>query len=689
MVITCVPNAKPTESCYAYRSGNLLIIGNEVISQTFRWNNGNLQLMEVKDKVTGKTVGFALENSISGNVGDLALPFVNAKPENGGFEQKITAKSDKEPEYLNVNVFFDLDDVRVKRVFKVYARTAAIASHYEFKGKGTFNRTEAAKVRDNGKEMIENANLHTTDDNEVSVMGNVPLNSNHWKFRFVEFTETTDHNNTLVQEDTYLAYRRSARVRGNLVLARNKSLETGFFILKESPSSDNQQYYPGYDFSFSQNQIRVFGTGVHAADLKEDEWLRGYGYVVGIADNKEYNLLLTLKSYQKKIRALLEERDEMILMNTWGDRSQDSRMNEQFIFKELESGARLGITHLQLDDGWQQGLSRNSASKEGKKWNDWSVEDWQPHKQRFPNGLGPVLEKAAKKNIEICLWFNPSKVNSYANWKRDADILIGHYKNYGIKTFKIDGVDFQDKEAETNLRKLFDRVYDGADGNVTFNLDATAGRRAGYHYFTEYGNIFLENRYTDWGNYYPYQTLRNLWMLSKYVPAEKLQIEFLNKWRNPDKYPENDELAPHNLPFGYVTAISLMAQPLAWLESSNLPEEAFAAGEILKKYAQIQHDIHSGQIFPVGEEPDGYSWTGFQSMHENRGYLLIFRENNDNNQQMIPTWLEKGQNVMLTPVLGEGNSGLQQVTDTGKLKFILPEKNSFCLYRYEVQNKND
>ena len=57
----------------------------------------------------------------------------------------------------------------------------------------------------------------------------------------------------------------------------------------------------------------------------------------------------------------------------------------------------------------------------------------------------------------------------------------------------------------------------------------TAGRRWGYHYGNEYGNIFLENRYTDWGNYHPHWTLRNLWMLARTVPPQNLQIEFLNK----------------------------------------------------------------------------------------------------------------------------------------------------------------
>ena len=86
------------------------------------------------------------------------------------------------------------------------------------------------------------------------------------------------------------------------------------------------------------------------------------------------------------------------------------------------------------------------------------------------------------------------------------------------------------------------------DNQVVFDVDATANSRGGYHYLNKYGNIFLENRYTDWGKYYPHWTLRNLWQLSAYVPPELLQVEFLNKWRNPGKYPAGDSLAPAYIP---------------------------------------------------------------------------------------------------------------------------------------------
>ena len=41
----------------------------------------------------------------------------------------------------------------------------------------------------------------------------------------------------------------------------------------------------------------------------------------------------------------------------------------------------------------------------------------------------------------------------------------------------------------------------------------------GYLAAREYGTLFVENRYTDFGNYYPHRTLRNLWMLARYVPC--------------------------------------------------------------------------------------------------------------------------------------------------------------------------
>lgn len=76
--------------------------------------------------------------------------------------------------------------------------------------------------------------------------------------------------------------------------------------------------------------------------------------------------------------------------------------------------------------------------------------------------------------------------------EKDAEAIIRLYKEYGICIFKIDGLSIPTKEAEMNLHRLFDYVLAETDNQVVFNLDATAGRRGGYHTFNRYGNIFLE-----------------------------------------------------------------------------------------------------------------------------------------------------------------------------------------------------
>ena len=107
-------------------------------------------------------------------------------------------------------------------------------------------------------------------------------------------------------------------------------------------------------------------------------------------------------------------------------------------------------------------------------------------------------------------------------------------------------------------------------------------------------------------------------MLSKYVPAEKLQIEFLNKWRNTEKY-AGAPFAPANYSFEYLFATTMAGQPLAWMEASGLPEEALGIGALIERYKEVQHDFHRGVILPVGDEPSGRSWTGFQSVDGERG----------------------------------------------------------------------
>jgi hypothetical protein len=230
---------------------------------------------------------------------------------------------------------------------------------------------------------------------------------------------------------------------------------------------------------------------------------------------------------------------------------------------------------------------------------------------------------------------------------------------------------------------MLEAVLEATGRQAVFNLDVTAGRRFGYFDFTEYGNKFLENRYTDWSNYYPHWTLRNLWMLSRYVPSRSLQVEFLNVWRNPDKYPANDPLAPARVPFEYAFAVTLAAQPLAWFEATQLPEEAFAAAPLLACYREHQAAFHAVTVLPIGECPGGTGWTGFQSRGAAGGYMLVFREWNERAEANLATWCRPGARLAFHRLAGEGADFEAVAGEEGRVPFRLGKPFSFAFYQYE------
>ena len=662
------------ESSYSNLENDTLTIGNDYIERKFVWNEGNLITHSISDKLNNQ------EWKNKSKVSDFYITKDVVVAGKSSYQKQIVAATKIQPSYLEVTVGYSLGMLDVKRVYRVYDDSPTITCQTFLKGKTT------SIFSSKSTDFSDMTNIEFVEDMKsrqvTALLDHFNLGGNHWSTEIVEFFDVTDWNNNLVSVSNIIPYRKNT-YRGNLLFAHNQENDKGFFLLKEAPCSNVQLAYNQGDFITEFGEFSVTSLGISESDIKENEWISTYSYVLGVYAGEELNRLQALRNYQKHVRTLKVDRDEMIMMNTWGDRSQDAMINEEFCLRELQHAYNLGITHLQIDDGWQTGRSPNSAQSGGSFTNIWSnPEYWKLNKKNFPNGLQPVMQRAKELGIEVCLWFTPSVQNDFADWESDVKAIVDLYKEYGIRIYKIDGLNIPTKKAEDNLRKIFDEILQQTDNEVVFNLDATAMRRGGYHMYNEYGNVFLENRYTDWGNYYPYQTLRNLWLLSKYVPAEKLQIEFLNKWRNEDKY--QDIFAPTNYSFDYLFATTMAGQPLAWFEGGNLPQEAFQLKPLIEKYKTIQYDFHQGTILPIGDEPSGKAWTGFQSLSQDEGYFIFYREDNHSKKGYLKTWLHEGDVVNCFPIAGDGKAFSSAIQRGGIIEVELENTNSFALYRYKV-----
>lgn len=664
--------------CRASLDHDTLMIANNKITGKWFWNKGDLKIFSLESRGADNKIEWA---------GQRPAFSINQR----SFKRNISLKIDTlaadflYPAHLSVTLVNEYDGVNVKKVFRIFPNTPTISCQYYLQYKNLFEDKKYEQVLQNDNQMNGTEKILNEQTKEQTFLQEYGLVSPHWKMTTVTFKDVTDKNDNLVFEKESLPYRHPLYLQGNLLFAEDLMDGDGFFLLKEAPNTTNQVNYPGFDFLVSENSIQIPFSGFPFNGSGAIDWIKGYTVTLGMV-RSQTELIMALRTYLKNSTVYDPATHEMVMMNTWGDRGQDSKINEKFILKELEASEKLGISHFQIDDGWQQGLSKNSRSTEGKLWDAWPAENWEPNKSRFPNGLKKVVSSAKDKNISLGLWFHPSNKDNYGNWERDARVVTELFRKTGIRYFKIDGVEIPNKQAEINLGKFFDRAKMATNNKIFFNLDLTSGVRGGYFTYRSLGNFFLENRYTDWGNYYPYRTLRNLWMLAKYFPPELLQVEFLNNQRNQNKYSRIDPFAPINYDFEYLFAITMAGQPLAWFEAIGLSKKDFKISNTIEKYRDFQADFHAGQIFPIGNEPSGRSWTGFQSIKEGGGYFLIFREDNEVNEQKLSTYLPAGCKVTFKKLLGNGKiSVVPKITSAdGTINCILPQVNSFVLVAYEI-----
>ncbi|MDA3800155.1 MAG: alpha-galactosidase [Kiritimatiellae bacterium] len=453
------------------------------------------------------------------------------------------------------------------------------------------------------------------------------------KLTQVKFMDDTDRHNELTQKNEWLLQRseRDLCLNGNLFIMQESFSRKGKICIKKTalPHARPTKAIDG------DLKVKVSDTGwdffmMGNTNEKMDTW------EILEFEGGQIEITKTLHAWQANQRPdTLGHKMPLFLSNTWGDRSRDSCISEVFIKKEIDAAVKLGVDIVQIDDGWQKGVTSNSvfAKEKNGVWEGFWASDpdyWTANLERLPNGLEPIIEYAKEKNIKVGLWFAPDSFDEFANWQKDTDFIIETYEKFGVENFKLDSIKAETETGNQNLQKFFSAVNARSNGQVVFDLDITAGTRPGYFGALQVGPLFVENRYTDRGNYWPHQTLRNLWQLSHWIDPKRLRMEFLNNTRNPNMY-EGSPIAPIKYPPATLFATIMFSNPLGWFEISNLPEDYIAqVAPLVKIWKNHREELFANSILPIGNVPDGIEYTGFLSVPSasRSGYILIFREFN-------------------------------------------------------------
>jgi alpha-galactosidase len=603
-----------------------------------------------------------------------------------GVESEVISDDLYQHDCLKVTLaFYDaVQELKLNREYFIYPGIAAIGTRIVMQ----------TPVCPNGYNLIEKHAPEIGFRSMENAMDILRLKDEQYRMRCVRFNGRTDYSNHLVRETDFIRKKDAGRrvLQGNLLFIQEMNTDTGLFILQEAPSSAERRREGTGDFILQGNTVKSCGWGILPGEFDQSIFT-SYLHVTGCFRGNMDQGYLELRRYFNQRFKMDIEKNAMIMANPWGGNGARwyENVGDGYIEKELQACREIGIERYQVDDGWQECRSLAELSLKNRPL---GKQDWNIRQDIFPEGFSVISSAARRNRTELCLWFAPSFNKRYRDWAVQADLLFDLYKKYGIRIFKIDAMFINSREAEENLRKLFFTLRQRSNGDIYFNLDTTNGMRPGYFMFHEYGNIFLENRYQDRQaatQYFPWRTLANLWSLSRYIPTQRLQVEFpdIAKARM-ENYVESTY--PEAFSQEYVTAVSLFANPLFWGNPSECsPQTKAAISRVMALHKQYRNEIFAGDIFPVGQKPDESSWSGFQShdLSTGSGFVVIYRGLNPKERYRFA--LKFLDRCRINWQCLSHSEMEREVTlgQRGTLTMHLPEKNSFRLYRYRLLHVED
>lgn len=485
-------------------------------------------------------------------------------------------------------------------------------------------------------------------------------------YRYIGYYNDTQHRN---RDDTpILREERHDAPLGRCDWASVMGIEQGTDILwwaKESHKCVNQ---PGLDtgaYQWDDSRALVTGCGVPLGELA-DGYRACWATWCVLGSGSEDEQVLALKAFDRTRYPVDPARDIYMMANTWGsapDREGAKyAAREANVLVEIDSQADLGIDVQQIDDGWQgQGY-----------------DSWLPDPTPYPNGWDAVRHHAAERGVRPALWVAGPAIS--------LDDLIANYDRGGFLYYKVDFIHLRDyAELEAMMLKM--RAFAlYAKHRIRLNWDVTENApRVGYFLAREYGNVYLENRKQGWpphAVYTPHLVLRDAWHIAAYLNLNKFQITVQNIDRVSTAV---SDAAAHT--HAYCVAITLMGTPIFFQETHHYQEAARnQIRDLLALYKAHRAGIYAGYVYPIGDEPNNATWTGFQSHQPNggEGYVLAFRElDNGASAHQMPVRFLDGQRIRLENLL-DGSTDTLTLDTPATLALTIANAPGFGLYHYRI-----
>jgi len=452
--------------------------------------------------------------------------------------------------------------------------------------------------------------------------------------------------------------------------------ENGLILVKESNKTVNKYGHQTGSFYCTPEGVEVTGWGLKPGEITS-EFRRTWATWTILYSGGEDEMELALKQFDRIRFPIVLERDMHILIDTWGSDHRNGQDDKSYgrensvysiVSEEVKTASRMGIDIVRIDDGWQQGKAFENPV-------------WLPAPEAGYKPAWKKLKKlAADQNVRIGLWAAIRFISPEEMRQNQADL--------NVATWKLDFDKLPDWEAfHTRMNGIRSFIKDSKyKTQVSWCPEYDDQRYGWYSPAKEYGPMYFQNIMNYLPNhivYVPYITLRGHWSMSRFYNMNKLQCN----WQNPAlTNPAFSDAHLHSQSYSAMSAF--MGAPSCFMLTQLLtPQQQEELTRIIGLYKSHRKEIFEGFVFPVGDEPNNASWSGFQVYHpdKNTGYLMLFREiHNAEKSHEFKLKFIKDTTLEITDLEKPDESPEQFQVSDGKLSFRIEKPADYLFLKYEI-----
>ena len=352
-------------------------------------------------------------------------------------------------------------------------------------------------------------------------------------------------------------------------------------------------------------------------------------------------------------------KERMILLNSWEGvyfNTQEDKM-----LAMIDDIAALGGELFVMDDGW-------FGNKYPRKDDKSSLGDWDVNKQKLPNGLKSLIDRAKEKNIKFGIWLEPEMVNvksevfeKHPDWvisQPNRTTVLGRggsqmtldlsnpkvqdfvyntihnllVENPGIAYIKWDANHFISNvgsnylpaikqshlyiETQRGLQKVLQRIRD-AHPDLIMQACASGGGRVTYD-FMKYFHEFWTSDNTD-----ALTRLYMQWGISHFYPA-------MNMASHVSESPNHQ--TGRQLPLKFRFDVAMTGRLGIEMQPKRLtPDELEFSKVAIDNYKRIRPVIQFGDLYRLVSPYDNVGMAALMYVTETKNKAVLFGYNLDKN----------------------------------------------------------